>query len=86
MRNQFSDKKEDESSNQQEYSDAHRAIQSQLDSLGSSTLLANHRCESNIGANRTQLAVSQPALSKLPRKGLLGANATNLPQRGFMGR
>jgi hypothetical protein len=48
--------------------------------------LANHRYESNIGANRTQLAVGQPALSKLPRKGLLGANDTNLPQRGFMGR
>jgi hypothetical protein len=69
-----------------EYSDAQRAIQSQLDSLGSSTLLANHRCESNIGANRTQLAVGQPALSKLPRKSLSGANATNLPQNAFMGQ
>jgi hypothetical protein len=48
--------------------------------------LANHRCESNIGANRTQLAVGQPALSTLPRTGLSGANATNLPQRGFMDR
>jgi len=48
--------------------------------------LANHRRESNIGANRTRLRGCQPALSKLPPKSLSGANATNLPQNGFMGQ